>query len=103
MVALFSQVSKKQAGSAGLAMVASGAETNAMRYPSILICVGLVMATPFTRAADSRPNVLFLVADDLNDWIGSLQRNPQTKTPNLDPARQLRRELYARVLRFTAL
>ncbi len=55
-----------------------------MRYPSILICVGLVMAAPLTRAADSRPNVLFLVADDLNHWIGSLQRNPQTKTPNLD-------------------
>src|SRR6266436_4531715 len=48
------------------------------------ISVALVMAAPLTRAADSRPNVLFLVADDLNHWIGSLQRNPQTKTPNLD-------------------
>ena len=55
-----------------------------MRYPSILICVGLVLAASITRAADSRPNVLFIVADDLNHWIGSLQRNPQTKTPNLD-------------------
>lgn len=34
--------------------------------------------------ADARPNILFIVADDLNHWVGSLQRNPQTKTPNID-------------------
>ena len=60
------------------------AEVNSMRYPSILMCVAAVLAAPLTRAADLRHNVLFLVADDLNHWIGSLQRNPQTKTPNLD-------------------
>lgn len=67
-------------------MVAGGAEINSMRYASILICVGIVLLHGGCRqrAADSRPNVLFLVADDLNDWVGSLQRNPQTKTPNLD-------------------
>ncbi len=31
-----------------------------------------------------RPNVLFIAVDDLNHWIGHLQRNPQTITPNLD-------------------
>lgn len=55
-----------------------------MRYPAVLTCVAAVLAAPLTRAADSRPNVLFIVADDLNHWVGSLQRNPQTKTPNLD-------------------
>src|SRR4051812_21829221 len=43
-------------------------------------CVPLIHAAP----SNARPNVLFLVADDLNHWVGSLQRNPQTKTPNLD-------------------
>ena len=32
----------------------------------------------------SRPNVLFIAMDDLNDWIGCLGGHPQTLTPNLD-------------------
>lgn len=32
----------------------------------------------------SKPNVLFIAIDDLNDWIGPLDGNPQAKTPNLD-------------------
>ena len=36
-------------------------------------------------APNGKPwNVLFLAIDDLNDWIGSLEGHPQTKTPNLD-------------------
>jgi arylsulfatase A-like enzyme len=31
-----------------------------------------------------RSNVLFIVADDLNAWIGALGRNPDVKTPNID-------------------
>lgn len=31
-----------------------------------------------------KPNILFIVVDDLNDWVGCLQGNPQTKTPNID-------------------
>jgi arylsulfatase A-like enzyme len=36
------------------------------------------------QAAESRPNVLFIALDDLNDWIGCLRGHPQTRTPNLD-------------------
>ena len=32
----------------------------------------------------SRPNVLFISVDDLNDWIGCLGGNPQSQTPNID-------------------
>jgi len=32
----------------------------------------------------SRPNVLFVVADDLNDWIGCLGGHPDSITPNID-------------------
>ena len=35
-------------------------------------------------AAKPDPNVLFIVIDDLNDWVGCLGGHPQTKTPNLD-------------------
>jgi arylsulfatase A-like enzyme len=35
-------------------------------------------------SARSRPNVLFMAIDDLNDWIGCLGGHPDVKTPNLD-------------------
>lgn len=31
-----------------------------------------------------RPNVLFIVSDDLNDWIGCLGGHPQIQTPHID-------------------
>jgi arylsulfatase A-like enzyme len=38
------------------------------------------------KAADStnKPNVLLIIADDLNDWIGPMKGHPQAQTPNLD-------------------
>lgn len=30
------------------------------------------------------PNVLFVIADDLNDWIGWMGGHPQARTPNMD-------------------
>ncbi len=35
-------------------------------------------------AAQSRPNVLFIAVDDLNDWVGCLARHPDALTPNID-------------------
>ena len=34
--------------------------------------------------ADSRPNILFIAVDDLNDWVGHLGGHPQAETPNID-------------------
>jgi arylsulfatase A-like enzyme len=47
-----------------------------------VLLVGGVAAS--VRAADDRPNVLFIAADDLNDWVGFLDGHPQVKTPHLD-------------------
>ncbi len=51
----------------------------------------VVAAVGFTSAFTShaaktaeKPNVLLIIADDLNDWIGPMKGHPQTKTPNLD-------------------
>jgi iduronate 2-sulfatase len=41
------------------------------------------LATP-AMAADTRPNVLFIAIDDLNDWVHHLGGHPQAKTPNID-------------------
>jgi len=38
----------------------------------------------FGQAPTGKPNVLFIAVDDLNHWVGHLQRNRQTKTPNID-------------------
>ena len=35
-------------------------------------------------AAESKPNVLFIAIDDLNDWVGHLGGHPDVKTPHLD-------------------
>jgi arylsulfatase A-like enzyme len=51
-------------------------------------------AASVSRAAESKPNILMIAVDDLNDWVGCLGGNPQTRTPNLD-------RLAARGLLFT--
>ena len=45
-------------------------------------------------AAESKPNVLFLAVDDMNDWIGCLGTTPHAITPNID-------RLAARGVNFT--
>src|SRR5688572_16734018 len=32
----------------------------------------------------TKPNVLFIAIDDLNDWVGCLDGYPGVKTPNID-------------------
>src|SRR5215208_7514800 len=45
----------------------------------------VVMANPAAAQAPApKPNILFIVVDDLNHWVGHLGRNPQVKTPNID-------------------
>jgi len=45
------------------------------------------VAAPFlakSAPTGKQPNILFIAIDDLNDWVGCLGGNPQTRTPNLD-------------------
>jgi choline-sulfatase len=39
---------------------------------------------PPTSLPQDQPNVIFIVVDDLNDWIGCLGGHPNVRTPNLD-------------------
>ncbi len=63
-----------------------------MRTPSlVLVLIGLVglvgapaRAQQASASAEQRPNVLFFVLDDLNDWVGCLGGHPQARTPNID-------------------
>ncbi len=47
-----------------------------------LLCPSGAQSAEVTTA--SKPNILFIISDDLNDWIGPMKGHPQTKTPNLD-------------------
>jgi len=53
-----------------------------------------VAAAALPAASGTRPNVLFIAVDDLNDWIGCLGGHPDVKTPNMD-------KLAARGMLFT--
>ena len=35
-------------------------------------------------AKPTKPNVLFIAIDDLNDWVGFLDGHPQAVTPHMD-------------------
>ena len=44
------------------------------------VCVVLLPRTVFA----GKPNVLMIVLDDMNDWVGCLSGHPDAKTPNID-------------------
>jgi arylsulfatase A-like enzyme len=55
------------------------------RVTLLLSCVLLLAANISTARSDtSRPNVLFIICDDLNDYEGVFGGHPQAKTPNID-------------------
>ncbi len=58
-----------------------------MIRPAIILATAVVLAaTSLSGAAQTttRPDVLFISIDDLNDWVGPLGGHPQAKTPNMD-------------------
>ena len=69
-----------------------------MKIHTVLVLFAFVLGLspdPWRAAfAQSKPNVLFLAVDDMNDWIGSLGTTPRAITPNLD-------RLAARGVNFT--
>ena len=51
--------------------------------PLIVLTAFLAIVCQSSPAAE-RPNVLFLAVDDMNDWIGCLEKTPRAITPNID-------------------
>ncbi len=69
-----------------------------MRTVSQLLIAALLGAACTLRPADDRPNILLILADDLNDWVGALTSHPNARTPHLDRLAaqgMLFREAYA--------
>ena len=49
-----------------------------------LTAYGAFKLNVFAELQKEYPNVLMLIVDDLNDWVGPLGGHPNTKTPNID-------------------
>ena len=49
----------------------------------IVTIIGVALSPLRAQEPDSRPNVLMIVIDDLNDWI-SILGHPTVKTPNFE-------------------
>lgn len=54
-----------------------------MKY---LLSIAFLVTSVATVQADEavRPNVLMIVVDDMNDWVGCLGGHPDAQTPNID-------------------
>ena len=50
---------------------------------TILICL-CVFINALAMVAADKPNFLFIAVDDMNDWNGVLDGNPQSKTPHME-------------------
>ena len=44
----------------------------------------LLISLPFLGTSQEQPNVLLIMADDLNDYIGAFGGHPDVETPNMD-------------------
>ena len=55
-------------------------KTNTMK----IILTILLLCLTYKGRSESKPNILFIAIDDLNDWVGCLEGHPQVKTPNID-------------------
>jgi len=51
-----------------------------------LLMLAGIAVTSFKAAADveNRPDIVFIIVDDLNDWVGCLGGHPDAKSPNID-------------------
>ncbi|WP_044221124.1 sulfatase [Flammeovirga pacifica] len=54
-----------------------------MKKGILLILLGVVFNTA-TFAQTEQPNVLFIMVDDMNDWVNAFGGHPQAITPNID-------------------
>ena len=53
-------------------------------FRKLLYFATLAFSLSIQSATDKPYNVLFIIADDLNDYVNGLGGHPQSKTPNLD-------------------
>ena len=59
------------------------------RIIAVALCIMFsVSAVQAEGNASERPDIVFIIVDDLNDWIGCLGGHPDAKSPNIDKLAQ---------------
>ena len=49
------------------------------------LCLAFLLPAVHAESDTSqRPDIVFIIVDDLNDWIGCLGGHPDAKSPNID-------------------
>lgn len=55
-----------------------------MKFPYLIATALATLILSSAGKGAEKPHVLFIVIDDLNDWIGCMEGHPQALTPNID-------------------
>src|SRR5205823_4619678 len=51
---------------------------------AILLFLCIAPFSGSAQASSTKPKVLFIAVDDMNNWVGVMGGHPQAKTPNID-------------------
>lgn len=64
---------------------------NMHSFKIISTTILIIFLSSFTTllAQVSKPNVIMIISDDLNDYIGTMDGHPQVSTPNIDRLAQM--------------
>ncbi|MEM8735938.1 MAG: sulfatase-like hydrolase/transferase, partial [Planctomycetota bacterium] len=54
------------------------------RFVCLVFSLSALTGSPSAFAQDDRPDIVFIIVDDLNDWLGCLGGHPDAKSPNID-------------------
>ena len=55
------------------------------RFITAALCIASSVSAVHAKPdASQRPDIVFIIVDDLNDWIGCLGGHPDAKSPNID-------------------
>ena len=54
-----------------------------LSFKRLILCLCLLLVVGKSNGQE-KPNVLFLIIDDLNDWVAISKKFPAVKTPNID-------------------
>ena len=55
------------------------------RFIAAALCIVFSVSAVHAKSdASQRPDIVFIIVDDLNDWVGCLGGHPDAKSPNID-------------------
>ena len=82
----------KNLNSSAPARFTSGNSSSRFAAISALLIIALLVITLFRtnlqaaelQVAGQHPDIVFIIVDDLNDWLGCLNGHPDAKSPNID-------------------